>query len=74
MIDFGYTKERMCLEKGGDGPILSSNVDPAPQFWGYTVRGILSRGDTQEDEKQKPSVGEEPPSLREGELVRWEVT
>lgn len=46
----------MCLEKGGDGPILSSNFDPAPQFWGYTVRGILSRGDMQEDEQQKPSV------------------
>lgn len=46
----------MCLEKGGDGPILSSNVDPAPQFWGYTVRGISSRGDMQEDEKQKLSV------------------
>lgn len=57
----------MCLEKGGDGPILSSNVDPAPQFWGYTVSRILSRGDMQEDEKQKPRVTKSSQGSRAGQ-------
>lgn len=42
------------MEKGGNGPILYSNVDPAPRFRGV-LREVLSRGDGQEDEKQKPS-------------------
>lgn len=60
----------MCLEKVGDVPLLSTNADPAPQFWGNTLRRVLSRGDSLEDEREAETRHDKEQS-EEGSWSGW---